>query len=51
MFGDKSVQGKVPDTPGGGLLMFCGYFVASSSGALVKMNGIMVSTKYQDIPG
>lgn len=30
--------------------MHWGYFLASGSEALVKINGIMNSTKYQDIP-
>ena len=34
---------------GGGSLMLWGCFAASGPGALVKINGIMNSTKYQDI--
>ena len=34
---------------GGGSLMLWGCFAASGSGAFVKINGIMNSTKYQDI--
>jgi hypothetical protein len=34
---------------GGGSLMLWGYFASTSSGALVKVNGIMHFTQYQDI--
>ena len=34
---------------GGGSLMLWGCFAASSPGALVKINGIMNSTRHQDI--
>ena len=34
---------------GGGSVMLWGRFAASGPGALVKINGIMNSTKYQDI--